>query len=33
MFERVYFLNVRTIHPDVNEGVLIGTVDKYFAFL
>ena len=28
-----YFLKVLTGHHDVNGGVLVGTVDKYFAFL
>ena len=32
IFERVYFFKVLTFHRDVNGGVLVGTVDKYFAF-
>ena len=33
LFERVYFLKVLTVHHDVNGGVLVGAVDKYFACL
>ena len=28
-----YFLKFLPVHHDVNGGVLVGSVDKYFAFL